>query len=154
MSDIGDDMASSDRILMEALARAVGSRRPPADLLAQCEGLLGWMDVDSELAALLDQPVAEAVGTRGTTASPAMLEFAVEDGSCVIELTSMAGVLAGQLLGSDAVAVVVRTMTGVTASSPIDEVGEFEINDAPSGTIRLEFELADGRTIRTDWFVS
>ena len=112
------------------------------------------MDVDSELAALLDQPVTEAAGTRGTTASSTMLEFAVGDGSCVIELTSIEGVLTGQLLGSDAVAVVVRTMTAVSESSPLDEVGGFEINDAPSGTIRLEFELANGRTIRTDWFVS
>jgi hypothetical protein len=148
-----DEMSASDRILMRALAQAIGGPPPPIDLAARCEGLLAWIDVDSELAMLLDLPVAEAAGTRGTATSPTTLEFAVGDGSCVIELNPSDDVLRGQLLGGEAARAVVRTAAGASTSSPIDEFGAFEINDPPPGTIRLEFDLNDGRGIHTDWFV-
>ena len=70
MTDAGDEMSASDRNLMKALAEAIGGSPPPTDLVARCEGLLAWLDVDSELAALLEQPVAEAAGTRGARPRP------------------------------------------------------------------------------------
>ncbi len=152
MTNTGDEMSSSDRILMMALAEAIGGHVPPLDLVARCEGLLPWIDVDSELADLLDQPLAEAAGTRGA-APTAALEFAVEDGSCVIELTPSERVLRGQLLGGEAPVVVIRTITGTTLSSPVDDLGAFEFSNPPSGTIRLELDLVEGRRIRTAWFV-
>ena len=153
MTNADDEMSASDQALMQALAAAIGEPRPPVDLVARCEGLLAWIDVDSELAMLLDQPVAEAAGTRGAASSTAALEFAVGDGSCVIEVTPSADALRGQLLGGEADEVVVRTTTGTTVSSLIDDVGAFEISNPPAGTIRLELDLADGRCIHTDWFV-
>jgi hypothetical protein len=153
VTNADDEMSASDRILMKALAEAIGGSRPPVDLVARCEGLLAWIDVDSELAMLLDQPVAEAAGTRGATAS-ATLEFVVDDGSCVIELTPAENVLRGQLLGGQAQQVVVRTAAGVTRSLPVDELGGFALDDPPSGAMRLELELfSEGRRIHTDWFV-
>ena len=153
MTHADDEMSSSDRTLMLALADAIGGPVPPIDLVAHCEGLLAWIDVDSELAELLDQPVAEAVGTRGVAASTTSLEFSVMDGTCVIEITPSADVLSGQVLGGDAQAVAVRTTTGASQSSTVDSLGAFEISDPPTGTIRLEFEFVDGRRIHTDWFV-
>jgi hypothetical protein len=138
---------------MRALAEAIGGQPPPIDLAARCEGLLAWIDVDSELADLLDQPVAEAAGTRGAAQPSTALEFAVDDGSCVIELTPSEDVLRGQVLGGEARVVIVRTTTATTLSSPVDDLGAFEITSPPSGTIRLEFELAEGRRIHTAWFV-
>ena len=72
MTNADDEMSPSDRNLMKALAKAVGPPQPPADLVDRCAGLLAWIDVDSELAALLDQPVAEAAGTVRTAAEDAV----------------------------------------------------------------------------------
>jgi hypothetical protein len=153
VTNADDEMSASDRNLMQALAEAIGGTQPPVDLVARCEGLLAWIDVDSELAMLLDQPVAEAAGTRGATAS-ATLEFVVDDGSCVIELTPSENALRGQLLGGEAHQVVVRTAGGAIHSLPVDELGNFAFDQPPSGTIRLELELIpEGRRIHTDWFV-
>jgi hypothetical protein len=153
MTNADDEMSESDRIMMKALAEAVGSARPPIDLVARCEGLLTWVDVDSELAMLLDHPVAEAAGTRGATASPTILEFAVDDGSCVIELTPSENHLRGQVLGGETTEATVRSSAGTSVSSPVDETGAFQVSNPPSGTIRVEVELDDGRRIHTDWFV-
>jgi hypothetical protein len=148
-----DEMSAADRILMRALSEAIGGTPPPVDLVSRSEGLLAWIDVDSELAALLDQPVAEAAGTRGATA-PATLEFVVGDGSCVIELTPSDNAIRGQLLGGEAHEIVVRTAAGDTHSFPIDEMGNFTLDQPTSGTIRLELELIpESRRIHTDWFV-
>lgn len=154
MSNADDEVSESDRNLMKALAEAIGGARPPVDLAARCEGLLAWIDVDSELAMLLDQPVAEAAGTRGAAPSGVTLEFALDDGTCVIELDPAERVLRGQLLGGQAQQIVVRTAAGATHSMPVDELGNFALIDPPSGTIRLELELSSlGRRIHTDWFV-
>ena len=153
MTNADEEMSESDRILMKALAEAIGGPPPPVDLVARCEGLLAWIDVDSELAMLLDQPVAGAAGTRGATAS-ATLEFVVDDGSCVIELTTSENALRGQLLGGEADQIVVRAADGAIHSLPVDELGNFALDQPPSGTIRLELELIpEGRRIHTDWFV-
>jgi hypothetical protein len=147
-------MSASDRHLMQALAETIGGPRPPIDLAARCEGLIAWIDVDSELAMLLDESATEAAGTRGATSSAVAFEFAVEDGSCVIELAPSAGALRGQLLGGEADHVIVRTADGQTHSLEIDELGNFSLDNPPSGTIRLELELiATSRRIHTDWFV-
>ena len=153
MTDADDEMSPSDRILMEALAEALGGPQPSSALVARCEGLLTWLDVDSELAALLDQPVAEAAGTRGSPSSTA-LEFAVDDGSLVIELMPSENMLRGQILGGDVRELVVRTVGGAGQSLSVDEVGNFSLDQPLSGTIRLELELvSENRRIHTDWFV-
>lgn len=153
MTSADEEMSSSDRTLMKALAEAIGGSQPPIGLTTRNQGLLAWIDVDAELAELLDQPVLETSGTRGVAGSTATLEFTVADGTCVIEVTPAAGVIRGQLLGGDAQQVVVRTAAGTSQLSPIDELGQFEINNPPSGTIRLEFDLLEGRRIHSDWFV-
>jgi hypothetical protein len=153
VTDADDEMSPSDRQLMQALAEAIGGPQPPVDLAARCEGLLAWIDVDSELAMLLDQPVAESAGTRGGLSST-MLEFSVGDGSCVIELDSSEGRLRGQVLGVEVRQIVVRSATGTTLSVEVDESGSFSLDDLTSGTIRLELEpFSESRRIHTDWFV-
>ena len=154
MTKPDNEMSASDRILMQALAEAIGGTPPPVDLEARCEGLLAWIDVDSELAMLLDQPTVETAGTRGAATSTAALEFAVDDGSCVIELTADDDVLHGQVLGDEAQTVVVRTATGATYPAPLDELGRFVLDRPPTGPLRLDVELvAESRRIHTDWFV-
>jgi hypothetical protein len=137
---------------MKALEEAVGGIAPPSGLTSRCEGLLDWMNVDAELAELLEQPVLEGAGTRGADGAVDVLEFSVADGSCVIEVTPSAAVLRGQILGAEAHEITVRTAEGAGHTSPVDEGGRFEINNPPSGGIRLELDVA-GRRIHTDWFV-
>jgi hypothetical protein len=154
VADADDDISPSDQHLMQALADAIGGTPPPVDLLARCEGLLAWIDVDSELAMLLEQPIAEVAGTRGGSSSATTLEFSVDDGSCVIELTPSDGHLRGQVLGAETDQVMVRSAAGVSVSLPVDESGSFSLDDPPSGAIRLELELnSQRRRIHTDWFV-
>lgn len=153
MTNADDELSAQDRALMQALAEAIGAPRPPTDLVARSQGLLAWLDVDAELAELLDQPVAETAGTRGSAPPATTLEFVVGDGTCVIELTPSPEALRGQLLGGDADTVVARATDGTTRSAPIDALGAFRIDAPPSGTTRLEFDLTDGRRIHTDWFV-
>ncbi|MEP7112175.1 MAG: hypothetical protein ABI862_02825 [Ilumatobacteraceae bacterium] len=153
MTSADEEMSPSDQALMKALAEAIGGSQPPIGLTARNQGLLGWMDVDAELAELLDQPVLETSGTRGVADSTATLQFTVADGTCVIEVTPSASVMRGQLLGGDAQEVVVRTAAGTSRPSSVDELGQFEISNPPSGTIRLEFDLSEGRRIHSDWFV-
>jgi hypothetical protein len=154
VSSADDEMSPSDRILMQSLAQAVGTTEPPTDLIARCEGLLTWLDVESELAVLLDQPVAEAAGTRGAASSATTHEFAIDDGSCVIELDVSSEHLRGQVLGATAQQIVIRTAPGTTHIVPVDETGHFSLEDPPSGPIRLELEpSSESRRIHTDWFV-
>lgn len=151
-NEVDDEMPPPDKHLMALLKAAVGGAIPSEELLAQCEGLLAWIDVDADIAMLLDQPVAEAAGTRGAAATTG-LEFAVDDGSCVIELTPLPGLLRGQLLGEVATTVVLRSVAAAAQSAAIDELGGFEFDQPASGTVRLEVHLSSGRRVHTDWFV-
>lgn len=139
-----------DRALLRDLAGALG-RPDDADLIRRCEGLLAWVDVDAELAELLEQAPVELAGTRGG-ATPEQLEFSLDDGTCVIEVRVADGSVRGQILGVNPQHVVLRVVTGVTSPADVDAVGSFEIHDPPAGSARLELDL-DGRRIHTDWFV-
>jgi hypothetical protein len=153
VTNADDEMSPSDRALMQALAEAIDAPPPPTDLVARCEGLLTWIDLDAELAMILDQPVAEAAGTRGVVSAPT-LEFVVDDGSCVIELDVSLALLRGQVLGVHAQQVVIRTAAGTTHAVVVDETGHFSLDDPLSGAIRLELEpFSESRRIHTDWFV-
>ena len=139
-----------DQALLDALADALG-RTDDADLIRRCEGLLVWVDVDAELAELLDQVPAEVAGTRGGS-TPSQLEFSLDDGTCVIEVQVADGVVRGQVLGVSPQYVVLRVVTGVSSPADVDAGGAFEVSDPPPGSARIELDL-DGRRIHTDWFV-
>jgi hypothetical protein len=150
VSNADDEMSTPDRALLRALAEALGEQ-PPADLTERCEGLLAWIDVDAELAELLDE--AAPTGVRGSGGSASTLEFTIADRTCVIELVVSPRKLSGHVLGAHAPLATARTVDGAAESAPIDEHGGFELIDPPPGTTRIELDLEDGRRIHTDWFV-
>ena len=152
-SDADHTPDARDQALLDALGSALPSREPVDDLIDRCQGLLAWIDIDADLAALLDHAPAELAGTRGGHSTSADLEFTLDDGTCVIEITLADGRVRGQILGPTPDQVTLRVVTGVTAPAPVDEVGSFEITDPPSGSARIELELDAGRRIHTDWFV-
>ncbi len=140
-----------DRALLAALGRALGTV-DDTDLIARCAGLLTWIDVDAELAALLERPPAELAGTRGDAAA-ADLEFTVDDGTCVIEVTVRDGTVRGVVLGVTPEHVAVRSVTGELHDAEFDAVGAFTITVPVSGSARVELDLGEERRIHTDWFV-
>jgi hypothetical protein len=142
-----------DRALLGALAAAIGPPVDTDDLIDRCQGLLTWIDVDAELAVLLDQAPAELAGTRGTGDTSSDLEFTVGDGTCVIEVKLGERHLRGQVLGVAPERVTLRVVTGVAAPASVDQLGSFEIADPPSGSARIELDLGAGRRIHTDWFI-
>ena len=147
-----DDPDERDRALLDALAQALAGPASVDDLIARCEGLLTWIDVDAELASLLDQAPAELAGTRGGSASTD-LEFTVDDGSCVVEITLVDGQVRGQIIGPAPERVTLRTVTGTATPVDVDGLGAFVIENPPSGSARVELELDAGRRIHTAWFV-
>jgi hypothetical protein len=139
-----------DQALLGALAAAFGTA-DDADLIRRCEGLLTWVDVEAELATLLDQAPAELAGTRGGAAA-SDLEFTIDDGTCVIEVKVADGSVRGQILGVAPEHVVLRVVTGVVTPAEVDDFGAFSITAPPPGSARIELNVA-GRRIHTDWFV-
>jgi hypothetical protein len=151
--DADDTPDASDRTMLDALAAAFGPSRPVDDLIDRCQGLLTWIDIDAELATLIEQAPAELAGTRGGGSTSADLEFTVDDGTCVIEIKIVGGRVRGQILGPAPDQITLRVVTGIATPATVDELGTFEIADPPPGSARLELELGEGRRIHTDWFV-
>lgn len=145
--------SEADARLMAELGRALGPAPSDDDLIARCEGLLAWIDVEADLAELLEQSPAELAGTRGGPGEPSALEFSVADGTCIVELRVEDGSLHGQVVGPAPAAVAIRVVTGLVEPAPVDELGMFTIDRPPSGSARVEIEFPDGRRIHTDWFV-
>lgn len=148
-----DEISDDDRALMRALVGAIDVPRTDDDLAARCEGLLAWIDVDSDLAALLEQAEGELVGTRGGDAALDELEFTIDDGSCIIDVRVAGDAINGQVIGAEVVTALLRTVDGNSLPVAVDDLGTFEIAHPPAGSARLELELDDGHQIRTDWFV-
>jgi hypothetical protein len=142
-----------DVALLGALAAALGPADSSDELTDRCRGLVTWIDIDAELAVLLDQAPAELAGTRGAGGTSADLEFTVDDGTCVIEVKLGDGHIRGQILGAAPEQVTLRVVTGVVSPAHVDELGSFEIADPPPGSARIELDLGAGRRIHTDWFV-
>lgn len=154
--DPADAPDQRDQALLAALGRALGRATEgdtsDADLVGRCEGLLAWMDVDAELAELLEQAAPELAGTRGSDRGPGM-EFSLADGSCLIEVDVVDGAVRGQVLGVRPERLVLRIVTGVLEAADVDALGAFEIAAPPPGSARIEIDLDGGRRIHTDWFV-
>jgi hypothetical protein len=148
-----DDLPEADARLLAALGGALGPAPSDDDLIARCEGLLAWTDVEAELAELLEQAPAELAGTRGGADEPTALEFSIADASCVVELRIEDGTLHGQVVGPVPASVAIRVVTGIVAPAPVDGTGTFTVEHPPSGSARVEIEFPDGRRIHTDWFV-
>ena len=148
-----DQPDERDRALLGALAAALGPASGSDELIDRCQGLLTWIELDAELAVLLDQAPAELAGTRGSGDTSADLEFTLDDGTCVIEVKLGDGRIRGQILGAAPEQVTLRVVTGVVSPAPVDDLGSFEIADPPPGSARIELDLGAGRRIHTDWFV-
>jgi hypothetical protein len=148
-------MPADDARLLDELGQALGSDPLPAGLLDRAEGLLTYLHLDRELAALLDDPEAAMAGTRSTAAAAAghgRLEFEVEDGSVSLELSVERDRVAGQILSGSVTEVTLERLDGDTATAVVDELGRFAFDHVPAGPARLRLGGA-AHPVTTDWFL-
>jgi len=149
-------MPAEDGRLLDELGRALGPDPLPAGLLDRAEGLLTYMHLDRELAALLDDPAAAMAGTRAPAAPDAgvggRLEFEVEDGSVSLELSVDRDRVAGQILSGSVTEVTLERLGGDTATAVVDELGRFAFDHVPAGPARLRLGGA-AHPVTTDWFL-
>jgi hypothetical protein len=154
MSDAadGEPTPADDRLLAE-LAAMLGRDMPPDGLVERATGLLAWIDVDHELAQLLDEPDLEAAGIRGAPTANALATFEVGDGSVVVELTFDDGRLIGQLLAGAPTRVSLERLDGDVVEAVVDEVGRFVFAEVRVGPARLRWSTSSQRPVLTDWFM-
>jgi hypothetical protein len=153
MSDASreDALPAEDAGLLAELSEALGRDPLPAGLLDRAEGLLAWMDVERELAGLLDDADVELAGTRGGVTTG--LVFATPGGDVAVEVTFEDGGLAGQVLAGEPASVLLERSDGSTTTVPVDELGRFGVQRPDRGPVRLHLPAAPGRTVVTDWFM-
>ncbi len=67
-----------------------------------------------------------------------------------LELEVMAGHIVGQIVPPGPGEILVETSDGATLQVEADDIGFFELSDAPRGPVRLRCDTPTGRLI-TDW---
>jgi hypothetical protein len=152
MSDTPDDASADDARLLADLTTALGPDPLPDGLLTRADGLLGWMDVDEQLALLLEETSVEPSGVRSAgTATATTYELA--DGSVQLELSVGPGEVRGQVLSGTASRVVVERADGATVASIVDDLGQFAFTGLSHGPARLRLERGSALPVVTEWFV-
>jgi hypothetical protein len=156
MSDPSDmePMPADDAHLLAELREALDPDPPPAGLVERAEGLMEFMRIDRELAALLDAEGAELAGTRGAvTASEHLFRFEVDDGSVSLELTADRERLGGLVLAGELTGIALERLTGDVVTAAVDELGRFSFGRVPPGPARLRLLGTAAQPVTTDWFV-
>jgi hypothetical protein len=139
-----------DRLLDELRAAYRTAGPPTPTMIAAGRAAFSWGAVDAELAALTHDSLRdELAGVRGPAAPPRTLVFQGAQVSVEVEHTD-AG-LAGQLIPPTAGEVTLWSPDGELASATADELGCFELGDAPSGLVRLRCRTSSG-VLLTEWF--
>jgi hypothetical protein len=154
MSDSSDagSTPADDRLLAD-LARVLGPDAPPDGLFERATGLVEWIDVDHDLAQLLDEADLEAAGTRGTPATDTLATFEVDDGSVVIELVLDDGRLVGHVLAGALSTIRLERVNHDAVDAVVDDVGRFVFAEVAPGPARLRWSTSSERPVITDWFV-
>jgi len=154
MSDSSEaETTPADERLLADLARMLGRDAPPDGLVERAAGLVDWIDVDHELAELLDEPRLEAAGTRGARTTDTLATFEVGDGSVVIELVLDDGRLVGQVLAGTPSRISLERLNHAVADAVVDDVGRFVFAEVATGPARLRWSTTTERPVITDWFV-
>ena len=147
-----EPLSEEEARLLADLAQALGPDVPPAGLVTRAEGLVAFMDVDRELVELLDDALAEPVGSRGAATSHRLV-FELDDGAISLELSFDGDVPDGQVLSGSVTEVVLEGLDGRLDSATVDMLGRFSLRSVPTGPVRLRLEDGSGRPLATDWFL-
>jgi hypothetical protein len=134
---------SPDLLLSQLRATIAAADPVPENVLAAARGSLTWLNVDAELAALVeDSALNPLAGVRGE--GPRLLTFEAPDLTVVVEVTVIGRMrrLLGQLISSSAAVVELRHPGG---SQPIeaDDLGRFSVDELPAGPVSFSCRFAD-----------
>ena len=150
-----DDTEDLDRSLTGLYGRV---DPVPPTVISAARSAYTWRTIDAELAELTfdSELTPEGAGRRGMAAVDRELTFTA--GPCTVELSVGASsgptkTLVGQVVPADATEVVAHSGGG-ERRAPVDEIGRFRIEGVAPGPVRLVVQLADARSISTDWFIA
>jgi hypothetical protein len=142
-----------DEILLEALARAIRSRRAvPPEWIAAAKNAFAWRNIDAELALLTydsTQASVAAAATRAESASIRALTFSSPRLTIELEVTEDS--LLGQVVPAQATMIEVETRDGAETSVSSDEIGCFSVHPTPVGSFRLRCRTAGSTDVFTGW---
>lgn len=154
--------------LMAELREVLDPDPAPAGLIERAEGLVAFMDVDRDLAALLEESSSELAGTRGGAAPGTQLTFETADGAVSVEAVitrdRVAGqllpgqllpgqLLSGQVLSGTRSEVTLERLSGDPIVASVDELGRFAFDNPPPGPARLRWPVSTTRSATSDWFL-
>jgi hypothetical protein len=156
--DPGDDAdPQHDDALVDALKAALPPDPLPPGLLDRARSLSTLLDLDRDLAELLESSAAEPAGMRGTAIAPERSTFRSPGGDVVVETTHRAGGLTGVVVRGDVVEVGLESEHGGVATAEVDELGRFAFPAVPATVVRLRFRLrpsgSDRAPVTSEWFL-
>jgi len=150
---IEPEISPVDRHLMAELRVVLGPDLAPAGLIERAEGLVTFMDVDRDLAALLEESSSELAGTRGGAASGDQLTFETADGAVSVEAVITRDRVSGQVLSGTLSEVTLERISSDPLVASVDELGRFTFDNPPPGPARLRWPLSTTRSATSDWFL-
>ena len=139
---------SSDDELLDLIANTVASDQPPAYLVQAAYESRSWVNVDAELAALIeDSADAALAGMRSGDTRRLVFEG---PGVLDLEIDMEAQLLRGTLDPSGIVSLE-RSDGSRTVLEAGASVASFTVSDVPAGPLRINIE-SDTTNWATDWF--
>lgn len=151
-SNLGEP--SEDELwFLDALRRAIPADRVPDGLIQRSVGLVSLMDLDRDLAELLESAEPELIGMRGGSDQVEALRFEMAEGGVSIELVLERDAIVGTVLAGDVDQVVLESGEGDLHTSRVDSVGQFELPTTAVRVLRLRLLHPTARPITTDWFL-
>jgi hypothetical protein len=148
------DLDPRDRAILGDVAAALDATDPvPDSVVASAKGILTWLTVDAELAALAEDTALAGAGVRGATAERA-LTFECATGVVILEVTGSGD--QRQILGqTDRPADLQVRHRGTTIDVSTDEHGRFRVDGVVAGPVSLRCVFRDtpGTPIVTSWVV-
>jgi hypothetical protein len=151
MSD-GENHEADDQLLDE-LREAVNAADPlPERLLGVAKAAYAWRTIDEELAHLeFDSLAASELAIRSGAADAVVhLSFAASEASIQVDLSG--GAIDGQVV-PPAVRVFLLLASGERIELDCDELGQFGLDRAMSGPVRVVAHLSTGDVV-TEWFTA
>lgn len=138
------------------MGSVAGAIDPPPPLLLELgRAAFSLRRVDAELIELVDDSADELVGVRGATSQERLLSFEGRAVSLDLQVTVEAGHvrLIGQVVPVPAGGAVVHVESPdrPVASTDVDTVGGFAIDEVPEGLLRLRIERGGEVAVTTAW---
>ncbi len=152
-ADEGGPADAGDDLLLAEVRDALADPDPiPAGLAAGARDAFDWRRIDAVLAELSAEE--SLAGVR--SGSDAGLTFSATSRTVEIDAHRSGGgvILTGQVLPAAPGEVRWESPSGPSEPIPVDELGTFELRDAPPGPLRVVIDFEDGSRLLTDWVVA